>query len=622
MLAACSVQAQSWSSAQLLNDASEAGQDVKSAKVVAARNGGFHAIYAAGQVRYKRCINGVLKSRQSMPINNFWANGQLCETPDGKIHVAIEDWVYDAPEVRWYRYDVNDATGQLFNGVTSIISTSYHTAKDPYIAPFGDNGDIVMSYARFGKAAGDTENQLFWARLDGSAWTPDTAVGSWANSEYEVHGMGRSPLDGTVYRTFTENGSLRMRRFRSGGWWDPELVIDNVIRNGNDMHNRQRVAVNSAGQVMVLWDQDSKYWSALYTPGSGVAPAVMVTDRGSWGNSLCAIPGTNTFYTIYSRDSSHMVGRRWANGAWGAEEEVSVGLPWDFMVGPDVSAAADGTLYAVYEFWGSGKPQQYYSIKAAPAAGATGTVSGFVRDQFGQGVGGIGINSSGTGATFTASDGSYVLKLAPGTYTLTAAKEFFAGQTVANVVVNQNQSVAINFTVSTSAPASVTGFSAKSGSTLNMLQWTNPTNVNLSGTRIIAKLGGYPTGPNDGVVVIDDVGAPGSTRTCTHAGLTNGLAWYYAAYAYMKEGNRYYASAPTASATPSTKPDMDHDGDVDQEDYGLFQLCQSGAYINQTAPQCQQAKLDGDTDVDSDDAAVFLQCMSGANVYANTSCGG
>lgn len=613
---------QGWSNAQLLNDPSEASQDVKAAKIVAARDGGFHAIYAASQVRYKRYTHGVLKPRQTMPIGNFWANPNFCESPDGRIHTVIEDWVYDAPEVRWYSYDVNDATGQLVNGLTQIITDSFHTAKHPHIAAFGpgETSRVVMSYFRAGKAAGATDKALFWAGFDGAGWSMEAPVGSSGNSEYEVFGIGRSPLDGTVYRSYTDNGVLAMRRLRSGGWWDPEIVIDTVARNNNDMHVRQRLAVNDAGQVMVLWDQDDRFWSAIYTPGAGVSSAVLVTDRGSWGTSLCAIPGTNTFYTIYSRNASHMVGRRWANGAWGAEEEVSNGLPWDFMVGPDVAAAVDGTLYAVYEFWGSGKPQQYFSIKPPLTPPTGGAISGVVRDQFGRGVGGIGVNTSGTAATFSQPDGSYSLQLPSGSYTLTAAKDYFAGQSHSSVGVAVGQTTIRDFGVVAQPPASVGSFTAQRSSTFNTLQWTNPTSVQLSGTRIVAKLGGYPTGPDDGTVLADDIGAPGSTRSITQTGLTNGVRWYYAAYAYMADGQRYHATPLLAEATPSVNPDMDHDGDVDQDDFGLFQACYSGAYVPQTAPDCQQARCDVDSDVDQDDTAVFMGCITGPGGYAAVDC--
>jgi hypothetical protein len=68
--------------------------------------------------------------------------------------------------------------------------------------------------------------------------------------------------------------------------------------------------------------------------------------------------------------------------------------------------------------------------------------------------------------------------------------------------------------------------------------------------------------------------------------------------------------------------DMDGDGDVDQSDFGLFQVCLSGVGVQQTEPGCQDAKLDDDEDVDRDDAAVFSQCVSGPGIPGDPQCAG
>jgi len=57
--------------------------------------------------------------------------------------------------------------------------------------------------------------------------------------------------------------------------------------------------------------------------------------------------------------------------------------------------------------------------------------------------------------------------------------------------------------------------------------------------------------------------------------------------------------------------DMDGDIDVDQEDWGWFQRCLTGAGIAQTALDCADARLDFDDDVDDQDASIFVSCMGG-----------
>jgi hypothetical protein len=64
--------------------------------------------------------------------------------------------------------------------------------------------------------------------------------------------------------------------------------------------------------------------------------------------------------------------------------------------------------------------------------------------------------------------------------------------------------------------------------------------------------------------------------------------------------------------TESLPADFDSDGDVDHEDFGLFQACHSGSNRPYVAG-CEKADLDRDEDVDLDDFSEFEGCMGGAN---------
>lgn len=72
--------------------------------------------------------------------------------------------------------------------------------------------------------------------------------------------------------------------------------------------------------------------------------------------------------------------------------------------------------------------------------------------------------------------------------------------------------------------------------------------------------------------------------------------------------------------TPPVPGDFDCDGDLDQEDFGHFQVCLTGPGVKQIGPTCSHALLDGDIDVDQDDFAIFQGCLSGANVPADPTC--
>lgn len=73
-----------------------------------------------------------------------------------------------------------------------------------------------------------------------------------------------------------------------------------------------------------------------------------------------------------------------------------------------------------------------------------------------------------------------------------------------------------------------------------------------------------------------------------------------------------------ANGCPATPADMDLDGDVDQSDFGRFQLCMAG--VDQIADGCEAANLNNDLSVDSLDVVIFLRCLTGPDVPPNPQC--
>ena len=115
----------------------------------------------------------------------------------------------------------------------------------------------------------------------------------------------------------------------------------------------------------------------------------------------------------------------------------------------------------------------------------------------------------------------------------------------------------------TTPPGNVTGFTAAAGDGQVSLSWTNPGDADFVGTKVIRKQGSYPTNVNDGTEVCNRTKAPGSTDSYTDTGLTNGIAYYYTAFAY--DGVPNYSSAddsardyatPTAPTPPVPVPEF------------------------------------------------------------------
>jgi hypothetical protein len=92
-----------------------------------------------------------------------------------------------------------------------------------------------------------------------------------------------------------------------------------------------------------------------------------------------------------------------------------------------------------------------------------------------------------------------------------------------------------------------------------------------------------------------------------------------ASYRCVVTGGCGSATSNQAALTvgsPAAPGDFDHDGDVDQEDFGAFQLCLGLP----GSGDCWWADLGGNSTVDQLDLTILLHCLSGANVPADVGC--
>jgi C1A family cysteine protease len=101
-------------------------------------------------------------------------------------------------------------------------------------------------------------------------------------------------------------------------------------------------------------------------------------------------------------------------------------------------------------------------------------------------------------------------------------------------------------------PAALTYFVSNPGDASNRLIWTLPGGP-VKGAYIVYKTTGYPSDWTDGTAVENGMygffgGEPAASDTFDHTGLTNGVTYYYAAYAY--NGDYKSTSGLLDSATP------------------------------------------------------------------------
>jgi hypothetical protein len=76
-----------------------------------------------------------------------------------------------------------------------------------------------------------------------------------------------------------------------------------------------------------------------------------------------------------------------------------------------------------------------------------------------------------------------------------------------------------------------------------------------------------------------------------------------------------------ASVTIDLPGDLDSDGDVDADDFHLFDACLSGpGRSHDGSILCRRVDVDLDLDVDQDDFGVFQRCLAGAGILSDPGC--
>lgn len=538
-------QAQTWTNAQLLNDAVSA--EVKSCQLWPASGGGFHAAFwvkaGASHICYRKYQNGYLSPQVTVFTSTFAANPSVCESYDGRIFMSWEDWTYDPL--------VSVGTGVSTDGQNwqRQVITPLHYTKHPVVLPYGGGSKVMMTYAA------PVSNQVRYALFDGGSWNPEQTMSVYLYSEYQSGWACTSPKDGSIWRLWgNQQGAIYWYICRwNGTAWETPIRVNDPLPDG--FPARPGIAANSAGHVAVTWDENNAFWLRVYDTNTGTwRQQIKITDKGSLygGPNITDIPGTTDFYVAYDG-----YGRRYygATNSFGPQENMIVGMSHGFTPDTAVCAGADGTIYAAFENWNTGTAQWYYAVRPASTSGPVGTIAGKVVDQYGVAVPGVTVGT-GIYSALTNASGDYVLSNVPvGTHTVAANKQFYNGHTITGVSVYQNQTTPLNFTIQAIPPDNVSGLNAAASDGVVRLYWTNPTSGNYAATVVVFKTNGVPTSPTDGTVIFNATAAAGSPGSLVHSNLPNDVRHYYTVF--TRDSENHYSSGVTISAVPHSMTCME-----------------------------------------------------------------
>ena len=304
-------------------------------------------------------------------------------------------------------------------------------------------------------------------------------------------------------------------------------------------------AIAGDGQITLNWTNPSDIdfagvdirRSTIGFPTLGGTFVAEVTGTpGGAGNytDITVTNGTTYFYSAFAFDEA-------ANFAVGAENAQATATP---------TLAADNTAPTV--------------IGTSPADGATDvafdtelsiTFSEAMDTATTQGAFSVTNRVAGT---FAWSVGNTVLTFTPDSNLAASTGYMVIVGMVAEDAAGNNLVATLTFTFTTGtapdniAPGNVTGFTATAGKNEITLNWTNPSEGDFVGMRIMRLQGATaPTTVSEGTQLAEVTGSPSASGNYTDSSLTNGTEYSYTAFAYDNANQPNYASGVQASATPN-----------------------------------------------------------------------
>lgn len=590
-------------------------------KIAADPLGNVHLVWPGGvdgawQVWYQ-VYNG---SVWSAPVALSGSNANrpdIAVDGNGTVHLVYEE---AAERNIWYRQ--KPAGGSW---TTPVNLRSGGRSIAPNISVNSAGTRVIVAWHEDNQIGGEWD--IFVNRFNGTSWTGTTNVSS--NSPLSADPKTCIDPQGNLHVGWTDkdpNGGdqyIRYRRADVNGNWGAIATVHSTSRRCglNSLH------ASADGYIHAGYtDDDGTGWEIMYkySNGSTWSAAVNVSNHAGVSDDVNGHVYSDALGRLYMvwDDLTNIYYSTAASrtSAWSGRETI--------VGGQYGAAAADmniDTSMIARVVWqarpvSSSNWNIYTTTQSVGTPGPTGTLAGEVRDQYNAPVAAATV-STGNAAGITNASGQFSFSVPVGTYTVTATKPYYTSQSAANVTITQGQTTSRNFQLASIGPGPVANFVVAADNLKNVLSWTQPASGQVVGTRIRARVDGvYPSGPEDGVQVADVAGGPGANCGFTHTGLTNGVTYSYATFAYDGNTPRSYATGQFALGTPAGPGDYDRDGDVDQSDWGIFQMCLSGAFIAQTDPTCAAMRFDVDDDVDDDDVVSFLNCWSGPGNYSNPTC--
>ena len=468
---------------------------------------------------------------------------------------------------------------KLLSVITWTLLTISANAADAWTTPVtlsqsGDQSCSIPSIARTssGKLLSAYRRKtpswqiLYRERSAGGFWGAVDTVSQGTFSEREDV---FEDSQGRPHMFFTSNQYNAAQDLIEAYKGDTGWVLTPLTNTSDRYEDYPRAALDSSGRIHLVYtrtnnasDQDhgdiiyrlwnGSSWSAEQSLGS-----VSGASKFYYGRPDISVDSGNNVHVVWLANSTTMVYRRYSGASWSGQQ--TIGAAANFLSYPRISAATSNQIAAVV-FEQLTASQPVINAVTSSNGGVSwgifavlddGHYPQMTHDSFGnanlvyQGQGGGTLRYRTFNGTWSAAQTPAPTSGFQGWPDVVVD----SGGVTHIVYDSDSASIAyVNSSVDVLAPANPSPFTASPSDSTVVIAWTNPTDPDFTGTVVRFSTTAYPTGPNDGTLLTNQLGAPSSTGTFTHSSLTNGTTYYYRVFSYDGIGNT--SSGASAQATP------------------------------------------------------------------------
>lgn len=139
------------------------------------------------------------------------------------------------------------------------------------------------------------------------------------------------------------------------------------------------------------------------------------------------------------------------------------------------------------------------------------------------------INADGEAQSELKANGVYTVRYSNGNFILQGSSSISKSAQISNLNAISNFSTSLKIEVS----------------------WTNPSDGKFKGVRIVYKAGSYPSGPYDGTLAYQNTTGTASTNATIASGINRGTTYYFRAFAFTYQGDKFAFTTSTVGAQTS-----------------------------------------------------------------------